>query len=1044
MAQALADRRQRLGGDSGVGGVSQPLGSTTARRTISQQFQSILDEAKTRAALSGSFSPDALFVGDVDEETRQRVLSQLVPNVVTESPGQRWTLLNAPRAEILQGVLARQEIAEKLAGALPDTDSFGHTLRDVLRKGDSIDLPEQIPELLDLSKAIEAIGSLDVPKPDLNQLRQKLERASFLKDFDTLLGRGVIGRDQESADLHSWLTTSSAAPWDGLMLSGLGGAGKSTLLVSFLQSVVRNQQAVVALLDFDRPGVDATDTSWMEFEISRQVGYQYPDIADQLRDVRRSLREENQRPAQNADIEQASFGRTSRQLMMQMRIKLMQNAVTPATPPSTPFVLALDTLETVVERGLQGKIIDWLYSLQDSLFPFRLKVIFSGRMFEASDPMFQPVVQTRMMLGELPAPDAQLLLERFDVESSIASRIAGSDVLPRRPLELRLLAKLIHQDELDSRTTDIDQLERELREGGPAAQSLFAGLVYRRVLERLPENSRARELAYPGLVLRYLTAEILVEVLAPALGLGDLTLTTAQEALDELARHDWLVYRKDEQLWHRSELRRSTLVPMLSSSDAKVREIRRSAIAFFERVPPSGTSLPEHLGEAIYHRLMDAKPADDAGRFDLDAIKRLQYVFEQSIAELPPSGTALLKLARGDLLTVEGIHSLPGGFRPAAADGTGLRLVADRQLGQAYALHDHSRQSSWSAATWQFSPRSLSWRCEAAFGTAHWADLIQNLPPPPRDEHELESLGRLYPYELAAPADVPAREVADWLASDRTLLERPGRSLRPGTSDRVMRRIAIVTALVNARDSFDARERRVLFDLVNLFIKQRKGEVDDPSLTWLAGIARARKSYRMVLRTFNLCLDRTWLETFSEHARRLEASRDADKLAANIWSYMNAQSALGARKLLGDIDLLDSGKSRAYLEIEANDGESLWWLLRGPSPELRNPARYALLESFRTRGQHAKLAEILQRHVDIELLELQPGHFADAMHVNREETLATYVELVDRHWRLPEFLDACVEAAPGETLEAVRDASHRWEAGIRIALLGANAGLSAT
>lgn len=999
---------------------------------VSDKFRNILEQAQRRAALSGAFVPDDLFVESVDKDTKDLVLSRLVPgcDVVPGSGGRRWTMLNEPRTAVLQDMLSRQELGTVLQRPLPDTDTFGGALREVLRSGGNLDLETRdLPALLDMSKAVEAIGPLPVPKPDIEQLRQKIERASFLKDFDTLIGRGVVGRDQQRTDLRAWVDLDPASRgWDGLLLTGLGGSGKSTLLVELLQKLVREGKAIVALLDFDRPGINPSDTTALEFEISRQVGYQVPAAESELRSARRELRDINQRPGQSgADFQTEHYQRTTRSLMHTMGTRLGGKG-------HTTFVLALDTFETVLERDQLGKLLEWLTVLFYAL-SIKLKVIFSGRVFEKYEKQLERFVKTTIELGELEPRDAAKMLENFGLDAALASRIAHSDVLPRRPLELRLLARLM-QDRKGN-LADLDELERELREGGPAAQDLFAGLVYRRVLQRIPEGP-ARELAYPGLVLRYLTVEILTEVLAPALGMKDFDASRAESALDELGRFDWLVYRQGDQLWHRSDLRRSTLAPMLVSDPERALKIREHAIRYFARNPPTGELLPEMEAEGFYHRLMSIKPGDHGGEFYLPTLKKLETYIEPFVAELPPTGAAIVKLARGQVLSIDSIDQLPQFFRTEAADQIGHRLMADREFGKAYALHDRTRLAHWPSRDLYNDP-TLPWRRDVAFATAHWDDLIHNLPGATQDLNGLRTLGWLYPYEIAAPMEAESRQVAEWLAEDLPKLSRPERSRRPGSSVEIQRRIAIVSMLVNSRDAFNARQRRVLHEMLDHFLKGGKDMADDLSFVWLARIARARMKYRLTLRPFNLCLRRDWLEGFEQHARELDPADEVIAMVRSVGTSMLATS-MNMRSLLNLIDSLDNARTRPYFKLDGDsEDEVLWWTLRGPIPELRHPLRFALLDRFQTLEDYRVLAQLLQDHIDVPLEDFENDLFATRMTANPEEELTSYIEMVDRHWRLAEFADACAREKPGERLEAVCAACHRWDDGVRAAMLGAGA-----
>src|SRR5262249_11666916 len=152
--------------------------------------------------------------------------------------------------------------------------------------------------------------------------------------------------------------------------------------------------------------------------------------------------------------------------------------------------------------------------------------------------VFKGYSVSEVTVGEFSPQTAADYLAAFGVPASTVERLAYSNVLARRPLELRLLARLF----ASNTALSIEELEAELRSGGQAAQTLFAGLVYRRVLQRMSvlddgqnnfglTDEELQKIAYPGLILRYVNAEVILEILVPALDLPAFTPEKANRAL---------------------------------------------------------------------------------------------------------------------------------------------------------------------------------------------------------------------------------------------------------------------------------------------------------------------------------------------------------------------------------------------------------------------------------------------------------------------------------------------------------------------------------
>src|SRR5262249_15583604 len=150
--------------------------------------------------------------------------------------------------------------------------------------------------------------------------------------------------------------------------------GKSTLLAKYARDTIRRHSATVVVLDFDRPGIDPNDPTWLEAEMTRQVGHQYREIYGKLREVRQQIRAEKAgetSPNQGSALESYSYYRGMR--------GTIGEALLNAGLQTRPLLLMLDTFEEVVRQNLVSKLIEWLTDLVSAVYPTAVRVIFSGR-----------------------------------------------------------------------------------------------------------------------------------------------------------------------------------------------------------------------------------------------------------------------------------------------------------------------------------------------------------------------------------------------------------------------------------------------------------------------------------------------------------------------------------------------------------------------------------------------------------------------------------------------------------------------------------------
>jgi hypothetical protein len=994
-----------------------------------------LAQAEEMAALSGLFSPETLLSGDIDPELRRQVLSALSKACFVTATGKstQWFMLADARKVALQRLHESDLLNERLSSpSLPATDGFGKALREVLASGSNVPLDRSLPELLQLSRAIDALAPAGVVSlPDANEVRRSIARATFMSEFDTLVGRGFFGRAGELRQLHKFVGESVAdkpklafLDFDMLEIRGVGGSGKSALLVRFLKEILEQKRITIAVLDFDRPGVDAVDTEWLEFELTRQVGYQLPALDRPLREAREGIRGDRASlyagSAANQEFESAR--RSSRSV-----VGILGKLLARQSDRSNIFLLVLDTFERVMERDLAPKLIDWLREISNALHPVRLKVIVAGRLYErGQNELGSSATAPAVDLGPLRPRDAARLLKSLKVPEERADRIARSGVIPLRPLELKLLARLL----LDQPDTDIAQIEQDLRNGGPAAAALFSGVIYRRVLQRL-QSKRSQAIAYPGLTLRFITPEIIQKVLVPALGLEPLSDEEAGQTLEELASHEWLVTRDEAgAIWHRRDLRRSTLQAMIA--DERRRETDRAQKIHAEALRFFGSQDDEKSqAEHLYHRLMLADSAANAAGIDIRLIRALARYIEADAADWPAAARVLFNHANRKSLSVEDLRLLPEQHRDDAYQKVGVAFTRAREFGQAWKLLS-DRDALLGRAPSRGPPRlTHSWEVETAFVTAHWETLRKVDPELIHDS----SPSTMFFLSMKSPGEPLSG--FPW----RIRISQRRGSRMTGVADLEFRRIAAIGVLTGRKATPELRKPiDALGDLGGY-------EKLSPALQrrwYLARRALGRIDHASVSLTPEfVCLRREWMRSFGQLYEKIDTDGRASSLVHNIADVMERGGSRSARRLLAEVDGL-FGRGRAERPVNAPQimiprgvrFDSLIRLLAGPNPEFRDVTRFALLNAFPGEDGHRALAMLIDAQLDMRLPELPSGRFTMDMADDAERTMKTYIELLDRSWRLGNLLESALARAgkSHSQLSDVLASYRRWEHAVTEAL----------
>lgn len=576
----------------------------------SQALESGFSPWHQAAAVLVQFDPHTLRPFGADPDGREEGLRRLLKdcNPVSAGSDERWTLTDGVRRKVLRSLKEQVALLAALEANPQHHDAAGQKLMSGLIRGEPLSLTGlSRDELASVMRIVSWLRGIIDGLPTRQEIQHAFEQLTLLDPFhhlanDHFLGRGdelkemadFIKYDQkaEAAEHRSGSEESAKKP--PLVIHGPGGMGKSTLISAFiLEHMGKNDKEPFPwiYIDFDRPVVLPRVPFTILIEGIKQIGIQYPKARQSATLLAKRWQKEilDKRPTDKVtSYEIDSWERACHAL---------SSLLDTLSLSSRPLVIVLDTFEEVQSRGRRTveKFLQFVRTLQNHIPQVRL--IFSGR---APLDRYGHILQTRSL--PLKAFDQKTarkyLRERKVKKESLIKRLA--EISQGSPLALWLIARLCdeHEDiaELDLRRITIEQIQV---------------ILFDRILGHIHSaDERVRALAHPGLILRRITAEIIMKVLAGHCGITLQGENEAEKLKDanrlyedlkvEVALVKEIVDEKGEPaLYHRADLRRLMLGMLRQSTDKeKIKEIEKEIVAYYE-ARPSAT----HLAEEIYHRL---------------------------------------------------------------------------------------------------------------------------------------------------------------------------------------------------------------------------------------------------------------------------------------------------------------------------------------------------------------------------------------------------------------------------------------------------------
>ncbi|WP_329285061.1 trypsin-like peptidase domain-containing protein [Streptomyces sp. NBC_00691] len=457
--------------------------------------------------------------------------------------------------------------------------------------------------------------------PSVEAVQHRLETARLLRPMHRLIQGTFHGRTPELDSLHAYIALPEEPAEPPVLLHGVGGIGKSTLLAKFLVDALAASPTgfPFAYIDFARPTLSVHEPATVIAEMARQLGVHLPGLrpsfealADECERTAASQRGERDEldELHQLAVTRATLGRdystefharaSAHEQDLAHRIAaLVAEAVRPApggSPP--PLVVVIDSFEEAQYRG--SPVLGRMWAIWTALRAAysRLRFIVSGRA-----PIDHPARVLTPRTMELTELDHQASVDLL-MSSGVADEALAEDLADRiggHPLSLKLAARTAA-----SARADAPALGGLLR-GLPSRrryfdrqvdQMLIQGTLYDRILKHIAEDD-LRALVQAGLALRFITPELVRDVLAGPAGLRVESAGEARRLYGLLtSRVDLMEPAGPDAIRHRADLRAIMLRLSDSARTDLMRAVDHSAVAHYAALDGS-----RNRAEEIYHRL---------------------------------------------------------------------------------------------------------------------------------------------------------------------------------------------------------------------------------------------------------------------------------------------------------------------------------------------------------------------------------------------------------------------------------------------------------
>lgn len=585
-----------------------------------------------------------------------------------------FTLKDYLRKITLNKLVEQGHIKEAIAANKESTEATELPAQYLLTKylkGETIVLEQlQEEELIEMYRIHDWLDNITTPnKYTSNNIKDRIELVEMVRPFKRLTGvveDGVFnnkfsGRQQELAQLRSYVGVQDprgiqetvqrfigsffSKEKKPLLIFGIGGVGKSTLLAKFILEHLEAKNKFrfpFVYLDFDRPNLSALEPETLLIEAARQLSVQYRNIPDLSQafavfynkwiphyDV---LLEAGSSHQVSISSESFTLNKSINKSNLMAEFEdLLKNLY---KREEKPFLIVLDTFEEVQYNGAEfvNAILDFSENLIKNFAQAR--IILSGR---------SPVDKKRLIeveIGNLDTEAATQFVMNNGISDALLAKEVATDI-GGNPLTLKLASSILQQQGADAlKGININSVSFGfIKKRLPELQ--IQGMLYERILAHI-KSKEVQKIAHPGMILRKITPDLILKVLAVPCKLNNMdSITDAEGLFKELSREVALITQiNKDTVKHRSDVRKAMLKLIMASAQKDTAlEIHRAAVEYYSR-----RNQIADKAEEFYHRLaLGESPRE----LDIRWIDGIEDMLTGNIDELPERAQTFLMAKAG-------------------------------------------------------------------------------------------------------------------------------------------------------------------------------------------------------------------------------------------------------------------------------------------------------------------------------------------------------------------------------------------------------------
>ncbi len=628
------------------------------------------DAYRQAASVLFSFDPERLHPYGIDSYEEKAALRYLMEDcrvVSTEDYQEiRWCLDTDLRRESLKKLVAGKKIKNALKVNKHESrrKNLSQLIFENYLTGPPPELdPMNVEQLQAALIVVQWLEGIISPLPATDEIKNRINTLKFFERFRKLIAGGFVGREEELKKLTEHTTVGKTTQTEKkdasvdnasvpLALYGPGGVGKTSLMAKFILESTEDGKSLnfpLIYYDFDDAALGSSLSSPLLTELLRLLSLQYPDYSAMIEKFRQRtsifFKGEAEALRVGESATSISYVRIDPQLLDRLEhffIRNVGNLITrifrkvygeePATS-ARPVLLILDTFENV-QHTSEGKVRQiWKYIDLLGKQLSNLRVIIAGR--DAIDTEDLPgMLPESLVLGNLDKKASVGILKKYGIHDTRKCDEIY-ELTDGNPLSLRLAATATSRGIMD-----ISMVKNAVDPGesvpGLSDDNLMQGQLYERLLIHIDDES-VRRLANPGLALRVISPQIILDVLRGPCRLEIETIEEAKNLMEKLEKAS-LVVKEGDTLRHRSDVRRIMLKLIDRAEPGLVRRINLGAVNFYEKEYEKDKEL-KFRAEEIYHRL---RLSQEASVINARWLRGIEDRLQGALDELPVSSQVFL------------------------------------------------------------------------------------------------------------------------------------------------------------------------------------------------------------------------------------------------------------------------------------------------------------------------------------------------------------------------------------------------------------------